>query len=202
MKLKKFNEFNSVRELNLEDLSMYLRENDKIKIKNRDGISTYTVVSIDELGIRVSNDESTVKTLIDFDFQFLNVDDYSSWEIISINGDDIYFNENASFVETPKLDILVSKFMEAGYQAKLAQNMVEVDEEHETADVYITDGGAEEPLNFTIYPDGSIVWNDFSHSTPFGNINNPDELTKEFIDAKFQEVDGLLNKKQANGRNR
>lgn len=70
--------------------------------------------------------------------------------------------------------------------------MLEVDEEHETADIYIDFGDIEEPLKFVIYPDGSIIWDGFSHSTPFGNINTPDGLSKGFIDSKFSEIQNTI----------
>jgi len=194
MKLKKFNEYRDIKKLSLNDLSLWLRNDDTLLINDRYGDTVYKIESMDEEGIRATNKYGT-RTLL---FGELNQIGEEAWEILKINDDDVFISENASFKPTPKLDILVSKFIEAGYSPTIAQNMLEVDEEHETADIYID----EEPLNFTIYPDGSIVWDDFSHSTPFGNINNPDELTKEFIDAKFQEVDDLLKIKQANGRNR
>jgi len=200
MRLKKFNEFNSIKQLDLNDLSMWLRPEDIIKITTADGIGTYKVKNMDELGIRCVNINSP-NIEIDFDFEYLNGNDDNFWELGSINGDEVYVSESASYVDTPKLDILISKLNNAGYPARIAQDMVEVDEEHETADVYIHFGDIEEPFNFTIYPDGSIVWDDFSHSTPFGNINNPEELTKEFIDARLEEVDELLKTKLENGRN-
>ncbi len=190
MKLKKFNEYNSLKQLSIYDLSLWLKISDNLLINDRYGDTVYKLESLDEDGIRATNKYGT-RTLL---FSELNGLGEEAWEILKINNDDVFINESTSHIDTPKLDILVSKLSEAGYPSKIAQNMLEVDEEHETADIYIDFGDIEEPLNFTIYPDGKIIWDDFSHSTPFGNINTPEGLSKEFIDSKFSEVEELLKK--------
>ena len=93
MKLKKFNEYvNPIKQLDLSDLSMWLRKGDDITINDSNGINTYIIKDIDELGIYVMNKDENVQT--DFKFEYLNsLDKDYAWEIISINEDDVIINE-------------------------------------------------------------------------------------------------------------
>lgn len=90
MRIKKFNEYMSAKSLSKEDLGMWLRKGDTIKIKCYDGVhkdGEYQVIDFDEGEIEV--------TIPDTNKNFwLSVDDLNDrWELISINGEEIMITE-------------------------------------------------------------------------------------------------------------
>ena len=93
MKLKKFYEFvNSVRELTLDDLSMFLRVGDMIKIKSEDGTDTYKIDNLTENDLSVVTIGEGPEIQIIFNFVDLN----NKWEILEINDEEIIINESKS----------------------------------------------------------------------------------------------------------
>lgn len=88
MKIFKLNEFrNQNRELTVNDLSMWLKKGDKVKIKKLedDRIVNGTVISFNNISIGVKAGGIISR----FDLSGINTE----WELINVNGDDILIEE-------------------------------------------------------------------------------------------------------------
>jgi hypothetical protein len=89
MKLKKFNEHsNNIKQLSINDLSLWLRIDYQIKVNDRYGDTTYIIRSITEDGITAENKYGTRS----FKFSELNGLGEEAWEIFKINDDEVFIN--------------------------------------------------------------------------------------------------------------